>query len=304
MNLLITGGLGFIGSHLTRHFLDKGHRVTVTGLRESQNLFFHDRFTYISADTSRKGSWQEALEDVDVVVNLAGKTIFKRWTRRYKQRILDSRVLTTRNLVEALPADRPVVLCNASATGFYGDGGDAILTETSPGGADFLAEVGRAWENEALRAEAKGVRVAIARFGIVLGSGGGIIGKMVPAFRFFAGGPLGDGRQWFPWIHLEDLAAAVDFVIENNKIHGPINFCSPRPVTNGEFVKTLGRVLSRPAWLPAPAFMLRLAMGELGAAILSSQRVVPEKLTSNGFRFRFPDIEAALADIVGRPRER
>ena len=298
MNIFITGGLGFIGRHLTRYFLDRGHYVTATGLRSRQEVFGDENFRYISFDTTMKGPWMEALDDMDAVINLAGKSIFTRWTRRNKKRIYDSRILTTRNIVEAIPDNRPLIFCSASASGFYGDGGDDILTEASPSGTDFLAEVGRAWEAEAARAEEKGARVIIVRFGIVLGRHGGIMGKMLPAFKFFVGGPLGDGKQWFPWIHMDDLKTAFQFVIDNDTIRGPINFCSPRPVTNSTFVKTLGRLLNRPAWMPTPVFMLRLAMGELGSAIINSQRVVSEKLTANGFQFNFPDIESALADIV------
>lgn len=296
--ILITGGLGFIGKHLTRFFLDSGHQVRVTGLRPRQQLFDHVNFQYISADTTREGAWQKMLADTDIVINLAGKSIFRRWTQKYKKQIYDSRILTTRNLVDAFPADRKLIFCSASAVGYYGDGGDRVLAETASSGSDFLADVSRAWEAEAARAEKKGARVSIARFGIVLGSDEGILAKMIPAFRLFVGGPLGDGRQWFPWIHIGDLVSAFQFVIENEKLQGPVNFCSPHPVTNIQFVKTLAHLLNRPAWMPVPACLLRLVMGEFGSAILNSQRAVPERLSTSGFQFRFPDIESALADIV------
>ena len=298
MKVLITGGLGFVGRHLSNLFLSRGEQVTAVGFRSQQNIISHDNFDYISADTSQKGAWLEELEDSDVVINLAGKTIFKRWTKTYKQLIYDSRILTTRNLVEALPENKEIVFCSTSATGYYGDGGENILPEDAPHGDDFLATVGRDWESEALRAEEKGIRVVITRFSIVLRQDGGIMAKMVPAFRSFLGGPLGDGRQWFPWIHMDDLLSAFIFLIENENLRGVFNLCSPNPVRNRDFVKALGRVLKRPAFMPAPAFMIRLLMGELGAVIMCSQRAVPQRLLEHGFHFEYPDIKAAVKNII------
>ena len=299
MKILITGGMGFVGQYLCRFFLARGARVAAVGLRPSQNSIDHENFQYLSADTTRKGVWVDALADADAVVNLAGKTIFRPWTKRYKQAIYDSRILTTRNLVESLPDNSQAVLCSTSATGYYGNGGEDILTESAPNGTDFLAKVGRDWEAEALQAEKKGLRVVIARFSIVLGENGGILGKMVPAFRYFLGGPLGSGRQWFPWIHMADLTAALGYLIETPGLKGIFNLCSPNPVRNRDFVRALAAVLNRPAFMPAPAFLIRLFMGELGGALLCSQRAVPRRLLQTDFRFQFPVIEGALRDIVG-----
>lgn len=298
MKIFITGGLGFIGRHLSNFFLGRGYQVTAVGIRARQDLIDHENFHYISADTAQKGSWQDDLQDADAVINLAGKTIFRRWTQKYKNLIYDSRILTTRNLVEALPQNRNITLCSASATGFYGNGGEDTLTENSPGGNDFLAKVGKDWEAEALLAEKKTIRTVVTRFGIVLGNNGGMMAKTLPAFRFYLGGPLGSGRQWFPWIHIDDVVAAFMFVLENQDVRGPLNFCAPAPVRNKDFSKTLGRALKRPAVIPAPAFVIRLIMGEFGDAILSSQRVIPEKLLDYGFTFKYPDIEKAIAAIV------
>lgn len=298
MKILITGGMGFVGRHLTRFFLDKGHELTVIGLRPAQKLFTDQRFSYLSADTTQKGPWLDQLNSADVIINLAGKTVFKRWTRRYKNQIYDSRILTTRNLVDAMPSNRKIVFCSTSATGYYGDCGDTVLTENAPSGHDFLAGVGRDWEAEACLAEKKGVRVAIARFGIILGPNGGIMEKIIPPFKLYAGGPLGSGLQWFPWMHIEDLTAGFNFILENKDVHGTLNFCSPNPVRNIEFVKALGRILKRPALVPTPAFAIRLAMGEFGSAILCSQRAVGQKLLDHGFRFRYPEIDAAIENIV------
>ena len=299
MKILITGGMGFIGQHVSHFFLNRGAQVTAIGLRPSQNLISHEHFSYLSADTTRKGAWLETLKDTNAVINLAGKTIFKPWTQRYKQSIHDSRILTTRNLVDGLPENKEIVLCSTSATGYYGEGGEDILTEASPNGVDFLAKIGRDWEAEALRAEKKGIRVVISRFGIVLGENGGILGKMMPAFRYYLGGPLGNGRQWFPWIHMADLTTAIGYLVEDRDLRGPFNLCSPNPVRNRDFVRALAKVLKRPAFMPAPAFMIRLFMGELGSAILCSQRATPQELIQSGFRFQYPDIEEALRNIAG-----
>ena len=298
MKIFITGATGFVGCRLSSLLLIEGHTVCGVGTRTHQDQVTHENFSYISTDTTRQGAWQEALVDVDVVINLAGKSIFGRWSQRYKKLVYASRILTTRNLVDSLPENKAVIFCSTSATGFYGDRGDNILTESSPGGDDFLARVGKDWEGEALRAEKKGARVVLARFGIVLGKHGGMMQKVLPAFRFYAGGPLGDGMQWFPWIHMDDLLAAFQFVLKNDAVRGPVNFCAPNPVRNLDFSKSLGRVLSRPVFMRTPALLLRIVMGELATAVLCSQRAVPEKLLGSGFRFNYPEIDGALKNIV------
>ena len=298
MKIFITGGLGFIGRNLCEFFLGQGHHVTAVGTRSSQHLFDHADFRYISADTTRKGAWQDALKDTNAVINLAGKSIFNRWNKRYKKLIYDSRILTTRNIVEALPLDHRITLCSASGIGYYGNSGNDILKEDSPNADDFLAGISRDWEAEALQAQAKGIRVLTTRFGIVLGKNGGAMEKMIPAFRYFMGGPLGSGKQWFSWIHLNDLLAAMKFVLEHQDIDGPVNFCAPGAVRNRDFAKTLGMVLNRPAVMPAPGFMLRLVLGEFGTSLLFSQRAIPDKLLHHGFEFKYPEAEAAIRSIV------
>ena len=298
MKVFITGGIGFVGKHVTRFLLDNGHRVIATGLRPTQDIIHHDRFEYISADTTQPGTWQEELANADAVINLAGKTIFKRWSKSYKQEIYDSRILTTRNLVEALPQKEGVIFLSTSAVGYYGDGGDEILSEDAANGGDFLAHVSIGWEEAAMTAEAKGARVVILRFGIVLGNDGGALAKMIPAFKSFAGGPLGSGKQWFPWIHMDDLLAALAFVMENKEIEGPVNFCAPHPVRNRDLAKALGKVLGRPSVMPAPALMIRMVMGEMATALLASQRAVPDMLLSHGFNFEYPEIQPALKNLI------
>lgn len=299
MRVLITGGSGFVGTHLSRHCLDLGHHVTALGGRSTYGAIDHPEFEYVSADTTRSGEWQQYAADADLIFNLAGRTIFQRWTRRTKQQIYDSRIETTRCLVEALPAESHTVLVSASAVGYYGDCGNRELVESAPPGDDFLASVGVDWESEANRAQAKGARVAVARFGIVLGADGGALAKMVPAFRSFMGGPLGHGRQWFPWIHIKDLIAACWFLASRDDLHGAFNICAPHPVRNGQMARTLGQVLGRPAKMAVPEFMLKIMLGELAGVVLGGQRTVPAALTAAGFEFNYPELEAALIDLVG-----
>lgn len=299
MRVLITGGSGFVGTRLIRHCLKSGHRVTALGTRKSHGRIDHPGFNYCSADTTHPGQWQQYVAESDWIFNLAGRTIFQRWTRRSKQQIYDSRILTTRCVVDALPSRTDAVLVSASAVGYYGNGGDTELTESSPAGDDFLASVSRDWEREANRAEDRGVRVAIARFGIVLGADGGALAKMVPAFRSFIGGPLGDGRQWFPWIHIDDLTAACCHLAYRDDLHGPFNFCTPEPVRNLELARALGKVLGRPAKMAVPPFVLKMMLGEMAGVLLGGQRAVPSRLTAAGFEFSYPKIDGALSDLVG-----
>jgi uncharacterized protein (TIGR01777 family) len=251
-------------------------------------------FDHITADTTREGPWQDAVGDSQAIINLAGTPIFRRWTAKAKAEIRDSRILTTRHLVQAMATDRNTFLFSASGVGYYGDCGDQPLTEDAEAGKDFLAHLSIDWEKEALAAEARGARVVIGRFGVILHLSGGALPKMLPAYRMGVGGPLGSGRQWFPWIHLEDLIAAIDFLRQCQDARGVFNFCGPEPVTNRHLARTLGRLLHRPALLPAPAFMMRLALGEFSDVLLGSQRCVPQRLLDSGFVFRYPTIEAAL----------
>ncbi len=296
MNIIITGGTGFIGRHLQRHFLNQAHTVTVIGSRPAPEA--HNAVTYVQADTTAPGPWQSAVSQADMVVNLTGRTIFKRWSRRYKKELYDSRIRTTRNIVDALPTEKRAVMISTSAVGYYGDGQDSVLTEAADQGRDFLAVLAGDWEAEAFRAREKGARIMVVRFGIVLGRDGGALATMLPTFRSGLGGPLGSGRQWFPWIHIDDLIAALDFLWRQQGLAGTFNLCSPNPVTHREFVKTLGRLMGKPAILPAPAFAMKLALGEMASVLLAGQRALPAKLLDSGFQFKYPSLDDALADLL------
>ncbi|RLB87905.1 MAG: TIGR01777 family protein [Deltaproteobacteria bacterium] len=299
--ILITGGSGFVGKYLAAHFLSENY--SVTGLGTSSHHPFElksgqkfENFKWISADTTREGAWQEQVARADVVINLAGQNIFKPWTKKYKQAIYDSRILTTKHLVAAMEKGAPAKLLSASAVGYYGDCGETILSETDPAGSDFLALVCRDWEDQALEAKNKEVRVCLMRFGVVLGNEGAL-SVMTPAFKWFAGGPLGGGRQWFPWIHIHDLYRGIRLLMEEVDLEGIFNFTGPGLVRQKEFATQLGRALNRPALLPAPAFMVKLAMGDLGSSLLQSQRATPQRLTELKFEFEFKTPGAALAHI-------
>ena len=301
MKVLITGGLGFVGTQLSIRLLKGGHQVTVVDHAPQPRPYTPSEVRYVAADTTMPGTWQDAVAVQGAVINLAGASIFSRWTAETKQLMYDSRILTTRNVVDALPAKKGTLLCSTSAVGYYGFRGDEELTEDDSPGNDFLARLAADWEGEAQKASEKGVRVTITRFGLVLGKTGGVLGQMIPLFKKFIGGPLGSGRQWFSWIHMEDLLSAFLFVFNNKNIQGAVNFCAPNPVRNRDLAKALGEVLKRPAVVPTPAFVLRLVLGEFGSVILEGQRVIPSRLLRHGFAFKYPKISRALREVIGTP---
>lgn len=300
MNILITGGTGFVGTYLTSRLVREGYRVTVMTRSLKEIGQAHPGISHLQADPTQKGPWQGKVKDFDAIINLAGASIFKKWTAEYKKLIRESRMRTTQNIVEGLPSNpnHSMTFFSTSAVGYYGFHGDEELIEDSPPGNDFLARLAIDWEAEALKAREKGVRVMITRFGIVLGEKGGALGQMVPLFKKFIGGPIGSGKQWFSWVHIKDLAEAFLFLIKHPDISGPANLCAPHPVRNKDLAKALGRILHRPSFMPAPGFMIKLILGEFGSVTLEGQRVIPRKLVTSGFTFQYPDIETALLDIL------
>ncbi len=294
MRIFITGGTGFIGRHLCREWLAAGHEIRVLSRQRPEQVT-------ALCGAVRAVQRLEKMGEPEVVVNLAGEPILgPRWTARRKAAIRESRVTLTGRLVShlAMLESPPRVLLSGSAVGYYGDRGDQVLTESAPPGRGFGAELCVAWEEAALEAERLGVRVCLLRTGPVLGAGGGMLARMLPAFRLGLGGPLGSGRQWLAWIHLQDHLAAIRYLEEHETLEGPFNLVAPEPVTNRELVRTLGAVLGRPALLPAPAFALRWLLGEQAEILLASQRAVPQRLLEAGFNFAYPRLEAALRQLL------
>ncbi len=300
MKFFITGASGFIGRHLIDLLLQSGHQVI--GLSRGARASGVEGLSWVQGDPNRPGDWQAAVAEADVAVNLAGANLFgRRWAEDYKTVILESRIVGTRNLVEALvqAGGRGKKLISASAVGYYGFRDDEELDEYSAPGLDFLATVSRRWESEAIKAEAAGVRVVRARFGIVLGKGGGALAQVVRPFRMFLGGPLGSGQQYFSWTHQNDLVAAIMFLAEKPELAGPFNLTAPNPVTNRDLARAIGQTLKKPAFLPTPASALRLVLGEFGSVLVQGQRVLPRRLIEAGFDWQFPQLDTALVDLLG-----
>jgi uncharacterized protein len=290
---LITGASGFIGSKLVKTLLSRGHSVNYLGRKRSTKL--DSRAAFHCWNPGEKAPLN-SVPTVDAIVHLAGEPVAQRWTGEVKERIYNSRVDGTRKLVSAIGElqHKPAVLIAASAVGYYGDRGDEVLTEDSAPGNDFLAQLCVDWEQEATRAHEFGVRVVRIRIGIVLGRDGGALKQMLTPFRLGIGGRLGNGRQWMPWIHVDDLLGLFVFAAENTSIEGPLNGSSPEPVTNAEFTRRLAQALHRPAIFAVPKLALRLAVGELADFVLASSRVVPEAPTRSGFKFACPELGAAF----------
>ncbi|WPC05934.1 TIGR01777 family oxidoreductase [Pseudomonas benzenivorans] len=297
MHILLTGGTGLMGRALCRYWLTQGHRLTVWS-RSPQRVS-----SLCGAEVRGIGRLEELGEEpLDAVINLAGAPIADRpWTRKRKTLLWASRIGLTEQLLAWLGRreQKPRVLVSGSAVGWYGDGGERELHEDTPQVTDdFAAQLCGAWEETAQRAEALGLRVVLVRTGLVLARDGGMLKRLLLPFKLGLGGPLGDGRQWMPWIHLADQIALIDFLMLQQQASGPYNACAPQPVRNAEFASALGRALHRPAILPAPAFVLRVTLGELSGLLLGGQRALPVRLGEAGFRFRFTDLDAALEDIL------
>lgn len=297
MNVALTGASGFIGQRLIARLLSGGHSLHALGRSRPAGPA---EMAFFPWDASGGPVPLEALQAAGAIVHLAGEPIAQRWNQEVKDRIRDSRVLGTRALVEAVAQlrQRPQTLVCASAIGYYGDRGDEILDETSAPGSGFLPEVCLAWEQEARAAQELGLRVVMLRSGIVLGREGGALKQMLTPFKLGVGGPMSSGKQWMSWIHVDDLVEAILFALISPGGSGPVNGVAPKPVRNEQFAKELGSVLGRPALIPAPAFALKMMLGEAASVVLASQRVLPKALESAGFEFRYPELRGALQNAV------
>jgi hypothetical protein len=300
MKVAITGATGFVGSRLVERLQAQGHQpLILTRNRASADRAF-PTLEIVAYTPTESGSWQQAIAGCDAVVHLAGEPIAEtRWTPERKQEILKSRQLSTQKIVEAIAQanPKPTVLVNASAIGYYGTSETATFDETSPAGNDFLAEVCQAWEAEAQKVKDAGVRLVILRLGIVLGDGGALA-KMTPPFKVFAGGPIGTGRQWFSWIHRDDLVNLILEALSRKDIEGVFNATAPNPVRMTELCQTIGETLNRPSWLPVPSFALEAYLGEGAKVVLEGQQVLPKRTTNYGFKYRYPTVKQALAEIL------
>src|SRR4051794_18477027 len=297
MKIVISGATGFLGRPLAAALALDGHTLTVLSRGASAAPPGAERLVTWTPDGTARGAWAEQIDGAGAVINLAGESIAGgRWTAARKRRIHDSRVLATRSLVEAIGKAKtpPAVFISGSAVGIYGPLQDQIATEETPAGDDFLARVCKAWEAEATRAHSPGPRVVLVRPGLVLERDGGALPQMLPPFRFGAGGPVGSGRQYWPWIHRQDWIELVLFALRTPGVTGPLNATAPNPVPNADFARALGRAMHRPALVPAPGFALKLLLGEMAEGLLlSGQRAVPAKAQRHGYRFAFPDLEGA-----------
>ena len=302
MKILITGGTGFVGTQLTSRLIQDKHEVTILTRSLKGTKGSSPGISYLEGDPTKKGSWQETIKNHDAIINLAGASIFSKWTDEHKKAIRESRVSTTQNIVEGIPShpSKKITLLSTSAVGYYGFSGDEELVEDSLPGNDFLSCIAVEWEGEALKAREKGARVVMTRFGIVLGEKGGALSQMIPLFKKYIGGPIGSGKQWFSWIHIKDLSEAFAFLMKHPEISGPVNVCSPNPVRNKDLARALGKALHKPSFMPAPGFLIKLVLGEFGSVILEGQKVIPKKLLENGFVFQYADIHKALQGIVGQ----
>jgi uncharacterized protein (TIGR01777 family) len=306
MRVFVTGGTGLIGTQLVKQLLARGDQAVVLTRRYAHaRQLFGPHCSLVEGDPMKAGAWMDAIVDCDGVVHLAGENIFgRRWNPAFKTLLFESRVQSTRNVTQALArkplrfGSQPKVLVNASAIGYYGPQGDQELTEESPPGADFLADLCVQWEKAAHAVETAGVRCVCVRVGIVLDKEGGALAQLLLPFKMFVGGPVGKGRQWMSWIHKEDIVGLFLFALDQAEAHGTFNGTAPNPVTNRDFAKALGRALHRPAFMPTPSFGLRVLLGEAACLVSTGQRVLPEKPLLLGYTFKHPRLDEALTHIL------
>ncbi|MCL6433594.1 MAG: TIGR01777 family oxidoreductase [Leptolyngbyaceae cyanobacterium HOT.MB2.61] len=304
MKVAITGATGFVGSRLVKRLQQEGHQVVAftRNAAHAERVFPKSTFPgveIVAYTPTESGDWQKAISGCNGVVNLAGEPISERWSAAHKQSILSSRKLGTQKIVEAISqaTAKPQVLVNASAVGYYGTSETATFDETSPPGNDFLAQVCQEWETEAQKVREVGVRLVILRIGIVLGMGGAIA-KMLTPFKLFAGGPIGTGKQWFSWIHRDDLVNLILQALTQPSMEGTYNATAPNPVRMAEFCSTMGEVMHRPSWLPVPGFALELLLGDGAKVVLEGQQVLPKRTQSTGFQYQYPTVKQALRNVL------
>jgi hypothetical protein len=302
MKIFVTGGTGFVGSQMVEDFRKSGYQISVLSRRDESGTN-KKNLRYIHGDPNFPGDWQSIASGHDGIINLAGASIFQRWNKKIKEKISQSRVRSTRNVVDALKKKESsqTFLINASAVGYYGFRGDEMLDEESGPGDDFMARVTQAWEKEAKRAAEYGVRTICLRFGIVFGQGAGALPQYDMLARYFFGARLGKGEQWISWIHMDDLLRIFHFMLENIHLQGTWNAVAPHPVKNKILMRTFAEVLKKPAWSPViPGAFIKIGLGEFGEAVLHGQRVVPSKLNNSEFIFNYPDIRTALKDLYNK----
>ncbi len=301
--ILVTGATGFIGRSLCGELAGAGYEITALSRRPAKaEKILGTEVKVVEWDAATAKGWSEYAEGALAIVNLAGENIGSgRWTAKKKQAIVDSRLNAGKAVTEAIRAadQKPEVLIQASGVGYYGDRGDELLDEDSTNGSGFLADVARQWEQSVSEAESLGVRLAIVRFGVVLGPDGGVMERLIPPFRFFLGGHPGSGKQWLPWVHIDDVAGIVQFLFENTDCKGPFNVTVPEPTRSKDFYDALGKSMHRPAVFPMPAFALKLALGEMAKEmLLPSTKALPKKLVEAGYEFKFINPAAAFDDIL------
>jgi uncharacterized protein len=297
MKIILFGGTGFIGNALRKELLTKGHEVFL--FARSPRAISEKNLTVVQWELNKFDSLNY-FDGADAIINLAGESIGAgRWTEKRKEKIIRSRIDTTAAIVKliSMAENKPGVLINASAVGYYGNVENSAVTESHSKGSGFLSDVCEKWESGAAEAEKYDVRVVLMRFGIVLEKDGGALCKMLLPFKLFFGGPLGSGSQWMPWVHRDDVVSSIIFVLENKKISGAVNVTAPNPVRMKEFAKILGRVLNRPSWFPVPAFILKIVLGEMSEMVLTGQKAIPEKLIREGYKFKFPELFGAVEEI-------
>jgi len=300
MKIVITGGTGLIGRALTDHLIATNNEVIILSRNPERAKDMPDAANIVQWDAKTAGEWVESCDGVDAIVNLAGASIDNRWTEDHKQRIKDSRINAGQAVIEGIKAmsQKPKVVIQASAVGYYGPRKDEIITEESDNGNDFLAGVCQEWEDSTKAVEEMGVRRCVIRTGLVLSTKGGALGRLLPVFKGFAGGPVGSGKQYYPWIHIGDEVGAIHFLIEHKDANGIFNLSAPNPVPNKEFSVALGKALNRPAIAPAPAIAMKIMFGEMSTIILDGQRAIPQHLLDSGYAFRFNDPEAAFRHLL------